>query len=182
MTIKGKEKKRRVGMDENQEWDAVEVIYFVDTDRITHQLQFCLVFRGWAITVFVAVLTALVVYRVSLISIAGIIALLLFFYSECRYDSRRIVFQKRINDVEKNFLSRRITKLKKKEHIGEHVMSEGLPLFPEDYKKGEKLTYNLQKAEKLAFKRPVRLFTYTFLAIVLVVLAIIVQLHLLPNT
>lgn len=162
--------------NDNQEWNAIEVVYKADADKITHQLQFCLIFRGWAITVFVGMLTALIVYRIPAISIAGITALLLFFYSECRYDARRIIFLKRINDIEENFLCRRITDLKTKLNIAKDVMSQSFPLFLD-----EELTYNLKKAEKLAVKRPTRLCTYTLLITMLVVFGIIAQLYPLPN-
>ena len=158
--------------NDGQEWRIVEAIYKADTERITHQLQFCLIFRGWAITIFVGMLTALIVYRIPMISLAGIIALLLFFYSECRYDSRRIIFLKRINDVEENFLCRKIEDLKVKLNISKNVMTRSFPLFSD-----EELTYDLKKAEKLAAKRPTRLWTYTLLIVVLVVFGIAAQLY-----
>jgi hypothetical protein len=130
--------------NDGQEWRIVEAIYKADTERITHQLQFCLIFRGWAITIFVGMLTALIVYRIPMISFAGTIALLLFFYSECRYDSRRIIFLKRINGVEENFLCRKIEDLKVRLNISENVMTRGFPLFTD-----EELTYDLKRAEKL---------------------------------
>jgi hypothetical protein len=154
--------------NENEKWHIIEAVYKADIDRLNQQLHFCLIFRGWAITIFVAVLTAQIVYHVPSASIAGVIAILVFFYSECMYDARRIIFLKRINDIEKNFFSRKVADLKTELNIDNSVMEKSFPLLAD-----KELTYDTRKSLLLAIKSPVRLMTYAVMIIALIVSVII---------
>jgi hypothetical protein len=151
--------------DRKEEWQAMELVYGVDAERVTKQLEFCLIFRGWAITIFAGVISAMFIYQKPLIAIAGIVSCAIFWYSECRYDARRMLFQKRINEIEGNVLHERTSSLEKRMKLEQNVLSQGFPLFTD-----EPLTYDVKKAEKLARRRPVRLVTYSTLVTVLVIL------------
>lgn len=153
--------------DNAQEWQILETIYKTDVDGMFRTLQNCLIFRGWAITIFAGMLTASIISELPLISFMGIFPLVVFFYSEVRYDARRIIYQKRISDIEEHFMSSRINDLKTRLNINRNVLSQSFPLFAD-----AKLTYNYGKAQNLATKRPVRLLTYIFLCLVLGVFGI----------
>lgn len=163
---------QKESIEPSQKWRILELMYKTNIDRIAAQLQFGLIFRGWAITIFAGIIVVLFTERLSIVVIPGIVALLLFFYSEVKYDAYRIVFQKRANMLERFFQSR----------IDEMVA--GLKLYeltqvtelPELIK--AEATFDLGKAEKLSAKSKVRLLTYSLLIAALILSGAAIQLEL----
>jgi len=155
------------------QWQTIETVYKTDSEKLTRQLGFILIIRGWAITLFAGIFTASVAYKIPELSIVGVIVLLVFFYAEATYDAYRVLLLKRINEIERNFLSKRVADLEIKLNLKERALSKSFPLFIE----AEKLPDNLRDATKYASKRPVRFCTYLLLISVLVLYEIITRLQ-----
>jgi hypothetical protein len=103
---------------------------------------------------------------------AGVVALLLFFYSECKNDARRIIFLTRVNHIEECFFRPEIYELESELKMNKNALSDSFPTFD-----NETLTNDPKKAVRIAARSHVRLFTYVLLTATIVVLSLFVLFH-----
>jgi len=134
-------------------------LYQCDIFQLQKQLSNLLLVRGWAITLFSAILGFAIAEKNSLLSLMGIFPIFFLYLLESVYDKYRLLYSTRIRDIEKKIFNKKLKTFAKN-------LADNYPIVDRDNKN---LPYNEREAFMKALLLPSRVILYFILLFLLVV-------------
>lgn len=135
--------------------DTVLSLYSTDSSRLTAQLQYLLIIRGWAVSLYSLLLASSILIEIRLMAAIDLIIIPVFFALEIVYDSYRVLFYQRVMVYEK--------------WLSTHA---NLPEEINNVLSGEKfldMESTLKAGRNYAARNPVRISLYVILTTIIVV-------------